>query len=208
MDFKGTFYLNCSELPIWNFHQIGKTKDFRYLGKSDEIEDVDCLPIDAPKIWKEIFNEYCDISDNRESQEHLQNIAEKEELIEKYSYCSLLLSVLYQGLDKETEQLYFKELSAWGFSFNQGDLLREMDRAKVWLKSIKTRINILDSQLSNNEKKQTSPERLEKQQVKLERITKRNEIDVKKVSVVKWLEIIKDAEHQARLKEKQRRKAA
>lgn len=206
MDFKGTFYLNCSDLPVWNFHHI--RKDFRYLAKSDNVEDVDFLPIDTPQRWENIFNEYCEVSDNRESQAHLQNLAEKEELVEKYAVCSMLLSHLYGGLDKETEQKYFRELASWGFAFNQGKLLDEMNRAKVWLKSIKTKINMLTSEIEGHQKKKIGPQRLEKQQVQLERITGRNEIDVRRTSVTKWLEIIKDAEEQARLKEKQRRKAA
>lgn len=207
MDFKGTFYLNCSELPIWNFHQVCGSKDFRYLGKSDEVENVDFLPFDTPTIWEDIFNEYCEVSDNRESQEHLQNVAEKEELVKKYAFCSMILSVLYEGLPKDVEQEYFKEMSAWGFAFNQGKVLEEMKRAEVWLKSIKTNINRLTNEIESHQKKKAGPQRLEKQQVQLERVTKRNEIDVKRVSVTKWLEIIKDAEEQARIKDKQRRRA-
>lgn len=208
MDFKGTFYLKCSTIPIWNFHHIGKDFDYRYLAKADDVSDVDYLPINAPKIWNDIFNEYCEISDNKESQAHLQNVAQLNELIEKYSYCSLLLEMLCIGLDKETEQEYFKELSSWGFSFNQGNLLKELKRAKVWLKSIKTNINMIEAEILSNQKKKTHHVRLEKQQVKLERLTGKNDINLRTTSGTKWLMIIKDAEEQARQKEKQRNKAA
>lgn len=210
MDDNPTFrhYLDCSQMPIWNFHQLGKTMDYRYLYKVDEIEEVDHAPIDAPKVWEAIFNEYCEISDNAESQEHLRQVAELDELEKKYVFASLIISELLSVTDDETAQLYFRELSAWGFAFNQGKLDTELKRAEVWLKSIKTRIGLLASDVRDHKSKQTAPERLERQQVKLERASGRNEIDVKRCSVAKWLEIIKDTEAAAREKEKQRKKAA
>lgn len=210
MDDKTTFryYLDCSQMPIWNFHQLGKGMDYRYLAKVDEIDEVDRLPIDSPKIWERIFNEYCEISNNSESQEHLRQLAELDEMEKKYVFCSLILSELITTDDMEVQQLYFKEMSAWGFAFNRGSPEKEMKRARVWLKSIKTRINLLSADVKGYRSKQTKPERLEKQQVKLERLSGRNEIDVKRCSVAKWVEIIKDAEAMAREKEKQRKKAA
>lgn len=201
------YYLDCS-IPIWNLHQIGNTKDYRFLAKTDEVEDVDHMPIDSPKIWERIFNEYCELSDNPESQEHLRQVAELDELEKKYVFASLIIGELLSVTDADVQGMYFKELSAWGFAFNQGRPDSEVKRAKVWLKSIKTRINLLSADVGNYRSRQTKPERLEKQQVKLERITGRNEIDVKRCSAAKWVEIIKDAEAMAREKEKQRKKAA
>lgn len=210
MDVERTFryYLNCSELPIWNFHQLGKSMDYRYLAKADEVEEVDRVPIDSPRIWESIFNEYCEILDNPESQEHLRQTAELDELEKKYVFASLIITELLSCEDAEVQQMYFKELSAWGFAFNQGKPREEIKRANVWLKSIKTRINMLATEVKEYKGKKTKPERLERQQVKLERVTGRNEIDVKRCSVAKWAEIIKDAEAMAREKEKQRKKAA
>lgn len=196
------YYLNCSELPIWNFYRYGQTKDLRWLAKVEDIEKVNTMPIDCPKLWSDLFNEYCEISDNYESQEHLKQLAEYDELVQKYVVCSMLLENLFTGLDSETEQQYFKELAAWGFAFNQSKLLTESKRASVWLKSIKTKIGMLKSDINTYQSKTTKSERLERQQVKLERISGKNNIDIKTTSVTKWLEIIKDCEETARQKRK------
>lgn len=210
MDVERTFryYLNCSEMPIWNFHQLSKTMDYRYLAKSQEIEDVDQIPIDSPKIWESIFNEYCDISDNTESQEHLRQVAELDELEKKYITTSMLFDGAIEIEDESIRQKYLDELSQWGFSFNNGNFEKEIKRVETWLKSVKTRMGMLSADIKEYKNRKSGPESLERQQVKLERASGRNEIDVKRCSVAKWLEIIKDTEKVAREREKQRKKAA
>lgn len=202
-------YLNCSELPIWNFHQMGKEINYAFLVKNvEDIEEVDSLPINSPQIWKEIYNEYCDISDNTDSQEYLRSVGQLNELDQKYRFCLILVEIILTTTDKEILQKTFKELSAWGFAFNQSKMDTELDRFMVWLRSIKSQMNFINAELESHLKSNTHPIRLEKQQVKLERATGRNDIDLKKCSVAKWLEIIKDAEEIARLKEKSKNKAA
>ena len=181
-------------MPIWNFHHIGKEIDYRYLVKADYVEEVTYLPINAPEIWNNIFNEYCEISDNYESQLFLQNTAEYETLKLVKAVCNSLLFNLMHPLPAEVEEEYFKELSAHGFSFNKSKPAQELKRAEVWLKSMNVNINRLKNKLDDHRKKVTHPKRLEEQLVKLERVTKRNEINPKTTSVTKFLYIIKDAE--------------
>ena len=134
---KKTFrlFLDCSELPIWNFHRLGKNLDYRYLVKGiEDVDEVDNLPIDTPKIWKNIYNEYCDISNNPESQEHLQNVAELDELQKKYLFALTLLSEILTATDNEVLQSYYKELSAWGFAFDQSKFEKEIERFQCMAK--------------------------------------------------------------------------
>jgi len=187
-------YVDCSELPILNFHKMGKVLDLTYLAKTNDYDEVDFLPISAKKVWDDIYNEYCEILNSPESKKHLQNVGELDELDKKYQFSCALMEVMLSIENKEDIKPYFKEISAWGFAFNQSKPFAELKRFNVWLKSIKSRINVLISEIDSIRKKQISTVRLEKQQVKLERATGRSNIDLKTCSVAKWLEIIKDAE--------------
>jgi len=196
------YFTTCSELPIWNFTKYVEDNNGHWLLKDwngiDEVDVSDC------EVWEDIINEYYEILDDYDAQETFRLQGEISALEFKMHMCAKLVDAILMGqMTKEVRQEHFKELSAWGFAFNQSKLESELKRFNVWLLSIQTKVGFIKSDLQKYTKGKKIKVSLERAQVSLESATGRNNIDLKKTSVAKWLHIIKNAEETAKVKAKQ-----
>ena len=128
----------------------------------------------------------------------------------RYKVVSELLKVMVSSpMKDEILDLYIAELSKWKYKINkQNPLEEEIKRMFTQLKQSENKIRILESELEALKKKNKKSKSLTltEQQVKLEQALSRNEIDVKKVSVAKWLMMIKEVKEINQAKRKQMQK--
>jgi hypothetical protein len=204
------YYRNCDELPIHNFYKVLEEKDFNYLYPEFDgyngVEKAD----DIDKVWKTIYDEYLDLSGDKTTMAYYELIGDIMYLTTRYKVVSALLSVLVtSAMEKEVRLLYITELKGWDYSINlKNPIEKELERMVVQLKQSENKIRIKESELEDLKKQNSSNENftLIQQQVKLEQALSRNEIDVRKVSVSKWIVMMNEVKEMKEQQRKQQQK--
>tara|TARA_R110000822_G_scaffold2062_1_gene9738 strand:- start:243 stop:878 length:636 start_codon:yes stop_codon:yes gene_type:complete len=205
------YYRNCDELPIFNFYKVLEEKDFNYLyPKFDGYNAVE-KHSDIEETWKEIYEEYLDLSGDKTTLEYYELIGDIMYLTTRYKVVSALLTILATStMEKEVTLLYVAELKNWDYVINtKNPFEKEMEKMVIQLRQSENRIRIKESKLEELKKENSSNENftLVKQQVKLEQALSRNEINIKTVSVSKWIEMmneVKEIKEQQRQQQQQR----
>jgi hypothetical protein len=185
------YYKNCDELPIYNFYKVLEEKDFNYLYPNFDGYNAVEKHQDIEKEWKRIYKEYLVLSGDKTTLEYYELIGDVMYLTTRYKVVSALLTILAtSAMEKEVISLYVAELKSWEYVINTNNSFeKEMEKMVVQLKQSENKIRIKESKLEELKKENSSGENftLIQQQVKLEQALNRNEIDVKKVSVSKWI---------------------
>jgi 6-pyruvoyl-tetrahydropterin synthase len=190
------FYAGCEELPIYNFHKVLETSNHAYLVQGwDFVGEIEIDEQVAQKKWEQIYNEYCKLAEDNRSLVYFATYSELLYLESRYHVAGVLLSQIVKRIgEPEVVDLYITELASWKYKINrQKPLNEELNRMYKQLKQSQNKI-----QLKKDELKAFTPEdeegamTLTEQVVKLEQALKRNEIDPKRVSVAKWIALIKE----------------
>lgn len=189
------YYRNCEELPIYNFYKVLDKKDFSYLvvdyNAYDKIEPNEELI----SLWENIYEEYLRLSKNNTMLLYYETVSELLYLESRYEVAMTLLQQISMGrMDKNMLNAYVLELNKWNYILDiKKPLKDELNRLTMQLKQSENKIRLKQSikkELEDGNKE--IPMTLVEQQVKLEQSLSRNEIDTKKTSVLKWIQLIKE----------------
>lgn len=200
------YYRNCDELPIFNFYKVLEEKDFNYLyPEFDGFNDIE-KHNEIESVWKKIYDQYIDLSGDKTTMAYYELMGDIMYLKTRYKVVASLLSVLAtSAMEKEVVDLYITELKRWDYSIKANKpLTEELERMVLQLRRSENKIRIKESELEDIKKENSGKEdfTLIQQQVKLEQALNRNEIDVRRVSVSKWIVMMNEVKE---IKEQQRK---
>lgn len=192
------FHKTCKTLPIYNFNEILKANDLRFLVKDyDEYEDEEFKLVgeetaEATAIFKSIIYEYSELTFNREI---LLNYNSQIKIVKeefKYSITEKILNN-YNEFENEIVLTVLPNIG-WNFDID-GDIEMQLVSIIGSMKKLKTKISILklkyEEKFKNKNKKQEDAElydKLDEETISLELSLKLSySIDTKKTSVSKWI---------------------
>lgn len=125
-------YNSCSELPLYNFIKIVVTDDKNWL--YSEPKRLWHKSADLDNIWENIFNEYSELSQDKQGQAVLGMIKNLTVLNGKIwvieQYLSLLTSVSKIG-DVKNYQTAINDLKSMGFNFQWLNITLDEDISKT-----------------------------------------------------------------------------
>ena len=187
-------YKSLSDLSIYNFNQYVETNDLRYLIVDwDEESKVKFNEQDAKKRWDDIYEMYCKKSGDNATMllySLKQKIFELE--AKKYIVAKLIHQIITYPKTGELLESYIEELGAWGYKINRKkDFVYEINKVIRHLKVLDSVIELRREEAdeitkSNDDEVMT----LSQQVVSVEYSLNKNEIDPRKTSVEKWLDMI------------------
>ena len=161
---------------------------------------------DIEKTWKKIYDEYVDLSGDKTTMQYYELMGDILHLTTRYKVVSALLTILAtSAMEKEVTLLYIAELKSWDYVINtKNPFEKEIEKMVLQLKQSENKIRIKESKLEELKKENSSGESftLTEQQVALELALNKNEIDIKKVSVSKWIAMMSRAKN---IKEQERK---
>ena len=201
---KPQYYDTIDTLPLYNFDKYRTTRDLDWFvlgydgrqkkSKSDKLKEIEELILD------EYFKAINDISfSNR-----MKKLAEIHTLQLKYNIIKSLVNRMWLGFadnDMETRLLFVKELARHGFKMQEintkeGDA-EELMRLNVGVEGIKTKIHLLEKELTKEDKIESSS--LAKQlQIATIGLQYPYRLNPKEITVSEWIEITKLLEEKSK----------
>lgn len=143
-------YLNCYELPIWNFFEIIKTEDLSLLVRKNK--DVDKFKKeDLFLVLTDIIKEYNELTDNNDLIREYRSKLDIELLEYRYNITKKILQ-LYLETESIEVLLTLKELQ-WVIDTAK-PINPQIKRINANLIGIKNKINIAKSKFINKFKKE------------------------------------------------------
>ena len=198
------YYRNCDELPMYNFSKILETNNYAYLVVGyDGYEDAVFEESKANEFWESIYEEYCKLTQDNKSLMYFAIFQELVYLKTRYQVAVTLLTQLELGLSDDLKNDFIEELRKWKYKINKDRPLKdELGRMLKQLNASTNAIKIKQSQLDDLKAKNSEKLSLIEQTVKLELALGKNEIDIKKTVVAKFVALFKEVQllNQARKK--------
>jgi len=189
------YYRNCNELSVYNFHKILETNNYAYLVVGfDEYEKININEKEASDVWNLIYEEYCKLTEDNKSLLYFAIFQELLYLKTRFEVATTLLKQLSNGIDDKTVVLkYINALRVWKYKINKDKPLdEELDRMVNQLKASTNKIQIKQSELEDLNVNNSDKLSLIEQVVKLELALGKNEIDIKKTVVSKYIALFKE----------------
>lgn len=183
-------YRNCDELSIYLFDKIIKTGSLFWLLEGYfEGEEVK-IKEDLPKIWEEIYTEYCDLTDDNHSFKYFKLLQKVVFLETRIYICQALILQLVergQDIDEKIRKEYIEQIKKWGVPYKKEIVdLEEIEKAVRFLNLSRNELGLKKHEMKELAPK-GEPTPLTKQVVLAEQALGRNNIDPKKTSVTKWV---------------------
>jgi hypothetical protein len=148
-------YKNCSEIPIYNFFEVIKTRDFKLL-LEDGDDPADFEEEHLAQTLIDIMNEYNGLTDNRKLMQEYRSRLDIDYLEARYHMTKELISMY-----NEFEAIeIFMALADWNWKVNPEDKINpQLDRIIKNLVGIKNQINIKKANFKNRfgKKKDDAP---------------------------------------------------
>jgi len=189
------YYRNCNELSVYNFHKILETNNYAYLVVGfDEYEKININEKEASDVWNLIYEEYCKLTEDNKSLLYFAIFQELLYLKTRFEVATTLLKQLSNGIDDKIVVLkYINALRVWKYKINKDKPLdEELDRMVNQLKASTNKIQIKQSELEDLNVNNSDKLSLIEQVVKLELALGKNEIDIKKTVVSKYIALFKE----------------
>jgi len=191
------YYDSIEVLPLYNWDKYTTTRDNNWLiidfnGRQPKI-DNDELTVLENKLQEEYFKAV----DDRTFVKKLQKWAKIDNLRTRYNVIAMLCQRLWLGfgdMQMELRQQYIEIINKFGFNMPlintvEGDA-EEIALITNSMQNIKTQIEMLESELKTDEKKQTYS--LNKQMVLVSLgLGLAYKIDAKQTTVSEWIELCK-----------------
>ena len=200
-------YSSCDLLPISLFHKILKSNDYTLLYK--EYQNLKNKPNEKKlsDLWLDIYDEYLSLVNDESVQYYYELEKDVMYLTKRYEISFYMLKQLTNVvLDIDYMIAYVEELKKWGYHINlKNDLDDELNKAVHQLKSSKNKINIKNSELKEMKRNmgmESSSMSLIEQSARLEQGLSRNNIDIEKTVVSKWIILVKLLEETNKAKRK------
>lgn len=192
------YYRNCDELPIFNFYEILKTKNYAYLYLDYDGYDDMVAKDNFQDVFQDIYEEYVNLIGDNTTLIYYELIKDVLYLETRYKVVSSLMkNMTSTPMNKETRKAYIGALRKWRYKIDEKkDFGDEMIRVVRQLKASKNALKIKQSELKALREKNDNGSNLTlvQQEVKLEQALSRNNVDTKKTSVTKWVYMIKEIE--------------
>jgi hypothetical protein len=186
------FYFSCDDLPIWNFHKIMETSNYSYL--VIDWDGFEKLTIDQEKAverWGQIYNEYCRLTSNNKAIAYYRNRQRLLWLETRFVVCGkMLVQMAMRNMRAEMFLGYINVLRDFKVPYPKDVKDIEcIENAGRFLKATKNQIELLRDEIEKmTETGEYVP--FEKEVVDVEHALGKNEIDTKKTSVSKWIQLI------------------
>jgi hypothetical protein len=191
------YYDSIEVLPLYNWDRYTTTRDNNWLiidfnGRQPKIDNEELTALEG-KLQEEYFKAV----DDRTFVKKLQKWAKIDNLRTRYNVIAMLCQRLWLGfgdMQMELRQNYIEIINKFGFSMPIINTV-EGDAAEIALitnsmQNIKTQIEMLESELKVDEKKQTYS--LNKQMVLVSLgLGLAYKIDAKQTTVSEWIELCK-----------------
>lgn len=191
------YYDSIEVLPLYNWDKYTTTRDNNWLiigfnGRQTKIDNEE-LPVLEAKLQEEYFKAV----DDRTFTKKLQKWAKIDNLRTRYNVIALLCKRLWLGfgdMQMELRQQYIEIINKFGFNMPiintvEGDA-EEIALITQAMQNIKTQIEMLESELKTDDKKQTYS--LNKQMVLVGlSLGLPYKINPKETTVMEWVELCK-----------------
>jgi hypothetical protein len=189
------YYDSIEVLPLYNWDKYTTTRDNNWLiidfnGRQPKIDNEELTALES-KLQEEYFKAV----DDRTFVKKLQKWAKIDNLRTKYNVIAMLCQRLWLGfgdMQMELRQQYIEIINKFGFNMPlintvEGDA-EEIALITQSMQNIKTQIEMLESELKTDEKKQTYS--LNKQMVLVSLgLGLAYKIDAKQTTVSEWIEL-------------------
>ena len=189
------YYDSIEVLPLYNWDKYTTTRDNNWLiinfnGRQPKIDNDDLTALES-KLQEEYFKAV----DDRTFVKKLQKWAKIDNLRTRYNVIAMLCQRLWLGfgdMQMELRQNYIEIINKFGFNMPlintvEGDA-EEIALITNSMQNIKTQIEMLESELKTDEKKQTYS--LNKQMVLVSLgLGLAYKIDAKQTTVSEWVEL-------------------
>lgn len=186
------FYLSCDNLPIYHFHKIMETSDYRYLIVSwDEYSKMEFDEQRVVEVWGSIYNEYCLLTSNNKALMYYKNRQKLMFLETRNEVCGkMIVQMAIRNMKKEMFLEYIKTLRNFKVPYEKDVKDVEcLETASRFLKGSINEIELLRNEIENMvETGEHVP--FEKEIISVEQSLGRNVIDPKTTSVKKWIFMI------------------
>jgi hypothetical protein len=189
------YYTSCDELYMHNFSKILETNNYAWLVVGyDGYDKVDIDEKEASEIWEEIYYEYCKLTEDNKSLLYFAVVQELVYLKTRYEVASTLLRQLEYGIEDEIVRIkYFNALREWKYVIDKNKPLEsELQRMYVQLNQSTNKINTKQSELESLKVDDSEKLTIIEQTVKLELALDKNEIDLKRTVVSKYVAMFKE----------------
>jgi hypothetical protein len=191
------YYDSIEVLPLYNWDRYTTTRDNNWLiidfnGRQPKIDNEELTALES-KLQEEYFKAV----DDRTFVKKLQKWAKIDNLRTRYNVIAMLCQRLWLGfgdMQMELRQNYIEIINKFGFNMPlintvEGDA-EEIALITNSMQNIKTQIEMLESELKTDEKKQTYS--LNKQMVLVSLgLGLAYKIDAKQTTVSEWIELCK-----------------
>lgn len=191
------YYDSIEVLPLYNWDRYTTTRDNNWLiidfnGRQPKIDNEELTALES-KLQEEYFKAV----DDRTFVKKLQKWAKIDNLRTRYNVIAMLCQRLWLGfgdMQMELRQNYIEIINKFGFNMPlintvEGDA-EEIALITQSMQNIKTQIEMLESELKTDEKKQTYS--LNKQMVLVSLgLGLAYKIDAKQTTVSEWVELCK-----------------
>ena len=191
------YYDSIEVLPLYNWDRYTTTRDNNWLiidfnGRQPKIDNDELTALEG-KLQEEYFKAV----DDRTFVKKLQKWAKIDNLRTRYNVIAMLCQRLWLGfgdMQMELRQQYIEIINKFGFNMPlintvEGDA-EEIALITNSMQNIKTQIEMLESELKTDEKKQTYS--LNKQMVLVSLgLGLAYKIDAKQTTVSEWIELTK-----------------
>ena len=191
------YYDSIEVLPLYNWDRYTTTRDNNWLiidfnGRQPKIDNEELTALES-KLQEEYFKAV----DDRTFVKKLQKWAKIDNLRTRYNVIAMLCQRLWLGfgdMQMELRQNYIEIINKFGFNMPlintvEGDA-EEIALITQSMQNIKTQIEMLESELKTDEKKQTYS--LNKQMVLVSLgLGLAYKIDAKQTTVSEWIELCK-----------------
>jgi len=193
-------YKSCNTLPIGRFFRVFETQDYRHLvrGYDYENDNLKLTPekeLELSVIFKDIFYEYSELTQNHKLRSHLK----KQGLIEQWEFLyKLVTNCLYIYMeygDLEVLDLINK-VEEPGYEIDIEESIKpQIDKIVSKTKGLKNKIKIFKIKFAKSVKNDNSDDKpkynLERNALYLERnLELRSQIDPETTSVARWVTLV------------------
>jgi len=192
------FYKTCKTLPIYNFNEILRANDLRFLSKDfDDLEDEDFKlgveeTIEARGLYREIIYEYSAITKNR----HLMLSYNSDMKIKEEEFNYMIIERVLKNYEENEDENVLDILNRVGIVFKVTEEIEpQVVKAITHAKRLKTKIKLMKLKHADkfNKKAKTNLkdeviDKLDEEAISLEISLKISySIDTRKTSVSKWV---------------------
>lgn len=155
-------YESLDFLPIWNYKQVEKTGDLRYLIKGIDYEHLPNVYLNLVPIWEKIFNEFIEQSNPTAIDEIKLQFINYANDTNKFHFLKLSIQILSNKdfITKESKDKLINQIRQLGYRFdesNEDAYFNSLIDLERQLTGLKRMIDFKNQELNNKYKNKPEP---------------------------------------------------